>query len=262
MSARSLHRKHADFQGAERPPCVAVANLGEKVERVLYCMDRPGAEAAFLVGQSALEHRLDLLARQRLKRENLAAAQERRIDGEKRVLRRRPNKNDAAFLDIGQKHILLGAVETVQLIDEEDGTSASVGQLGACFFEQLAHFLDADRDRIDLTEDALRLVGDDMSERGLAAPGRAVEEDGAEPIGLQQASQQFAFAEEVLLAGEFIQRTRPHAGGQRLRLLQVRFMRLAEEIDGMLLMGYSPPPGRGEDSPAARRIALHTRAIV
>jgi hypothetical protein len=52
---------------------------------------------------------------------------------------------------------------------------------------------------------------------------------------LQQPAQQLAFAEEVLLADEFLERARPHACSERLRFLEVGVMNLAEEVDGIFL---------------------------
>ena len=84
--------------------------------------------------------------------------------------------------------------------------SAAVRQFGAGFLEQLAHFLDADGDGVELAKDALRVLGDDVGEGGLAAAGRAVEDHRAEAIRLQQPAQQLARAEEVLLADELVER--------------------------------------------------------
>ena len=118
------------LQRRQGAPGIAVADLGEEIERVVGGVDLLRAEAALLVGEGAPQQRLDLLVRQRLEREDLAAAQERRVDREERVLRRRPDQDDAAFLDVRQQHVLLGAIEAVQLIDEQDGAPAAVGQLG------------------------------------------------------------------------------------------------------------------------------------
>ena len=76
------------------------------------------------------------------------------------------------------------------------------------------------------------MLGDDVGQGGLAGAGRAVEDQRAEPVGLEQAAQQLAGAEEVLLADELVEGARPHARGQRLGLAEVGVTRLAEEVDG------------------------------
>ena len=138
-----LGRENADLERRQGPARVAVADLCQELQCVGVQVHREIAEAAFLVGQGAAHNRLDMLARERLERENLAAAQQRRVDGEERVLRRGADERDAAFLDIGQQHILLGAVEAVQLVHEEDRPPGCVLQLATRFLEKLAHFLRA-----------------------------------------------------------------------------------------------------------------------
>ena len=53
--------------------------------------------------------------------EDLGAADERTVDGEKRIFRRRAEQADGAAFHVGQQGILLGAVKAVDFVDEEDG---------------------------------------------------------------------------------------------------------------------------------------------
>ncbi len=100
-------------------------------------LNRDRAQATLLVGQGTPEQGLDVLPAERLKREDLTAAQERRIDGEERVLRGGADEDDSAFFHIGQQHVLLGAIEAVQFIDEQNGPLAGGLQLGTCFLKKL-----------------------------------------------------------------------------------------------------------------------------
>lgn len=59
-----------------------------------------------------------------------------------------------------------------------------------------------------------------------------MEDQRAQPIGLQHAPQQFAGAEEVILTDEFLDGARTHPGRQRLGLAEVGFMKLMEQVDG------------------------------
>jgi hypothetical protein len=56
---------------------------------------------------------------------DLRAAEERVVDLEVRVLRRRPDQRDKALLDRGQQGVLLGLVEAVDLVEEEDRAAAA-----------------------------------------------------------------------------------------------------------------------------------------
>jgi len=81
-------------------------------------------------------------------------------------------------------------------------------------------------------EATFRMVGDDVGQRGLAGAGRPVEDQRAEPVGVEHAPQQLAGAEEMLLADELVHVPRPHPRRQRLCLAAVGFVDVAEEVDG------------------------------
>ena len=147
---------------------------------------------------------------------------------------------------------MLGAVEAVQFVEEEDGACAAAFQDGAGVGQQVAHFLDAGRHGVQRPKATLRLLRDDVRQRGLAGAGRAVEDQRAEPIGLQHAPQQLAFAEEMLLPDKLLERARPHPRRQRLRLLPIRFVNALEQVDG------SPPTLRSDREP---RPMASTRAV-
>ena len=125
----SAGRQDADLQSVQCPPGVAVAHLGQEVERVLGGVDFRLSQSALGVGQGSLQERLDLVAGERLEGEDLAAADERRIDREKRVLRGRPDQNDDAFLHVRKEDILLRPVEAMDFVDEQDGAPAAVFKL-------------------------------------------------------------------------------------------------------------------------------------
>ena len=233
-AAPLARRQHADLQGASAP-----GGRRRRRSRRGNRARRPGHASICCQGRAPCRPAprassvLICSVGQRLEREDLAAAQERRVDGEERVLRRRADQDDAAFLDVGQQHVLLRAVEAVQFIDEQDGAPAGVGQLGAGFFEQLAHFLDADGDGVELAKDALRVLGDDVGQRGLAAAGRAVEDDRtrADPPAAAGAAACLRPRKCSWPTNSSSVRGRIRAASGWARL-QVRFMGFAEEVDG------------------------------
>src|SRR5262249_27771405 len=95
---------------------------------------------------------------------------------------------------------------------------------------QFAHFLDAARHGIERAEGALGVLGDDVSQGRFPRAGRAVEYQRTETVREQQATEQLARPEEMLLADEFLDGPRAHAGGERLRVAQVQFVDLAEQV--------------------------------
>src|SRR5262245_63992135 len=104
-------------------------------------MNRYVAQAALFVRQGALDDGLDLLPAERLEGEDLAAAEERRVDREEWVLRRGTDQDNPAFLNIRQQDILLCPVEAMNLVHEENGALTAVLQLGPRLFQQLTQFL-------------------------------------------------------------------------------------------------------------------------
>ena len=91
-----------------------------------------------------------------------------------------------------------------------------------------ADFLDAGGDRVERLEAALGVVGDDVRERGLAAAGRAVEDQRVEAIGQEHPAEQLAGAEEVLLPDELVERSRPHPRRERPGQCSVLFPQFIE----------------------------------
>ena len=146
--AGELHRplrtgKHADLQGREGPAGVAVAGFGEELQGVVVQPHLVLAQAAAGVGRRAAQQRLDVVVAQRLELEDAAAADQGAVDGEERVLGRRPDEDHFALLHARQEHVLLGLVEAVDLVDEQQRPLAVGRQAVVGGGEHLAEFLHA-----------------------------------------------------------------------------------------------------------------------
>ena len=68
----------------------------------------------------AAQQRLDVLGGQRAQLQHLRPRQQRGVDREVRVLGRRADQRDQALLDRRQQRVLLGLVEAVDLVEEQD----------------------------------------------------------------------------------------------------------------------------------------------
>ena len=154
--------------------------------------------------------------RQRLELENLRARGERAVDEEERIVRGGADQRDRAVLDVRQQNVLLGLVEAVDLVDEEDGFLAAGPAALPGGFEERPQDRHVGQHAAGPLEAAAGRPGDDLGERGFAAAGRAVEDDAAEAVGLDRAAQQLAGAEDVFLADDFLQRLRTHPRRERL----------------------------------------------
>jgi hypothetical protein len=109
------------------------------------------------------------------------------------------NEADAAALHVGQKGILLGAVEAVDFVDEENGgTGRAAGTLeGAA---QLGH---VGQDGVQAQQLASRFRRYGFGEGGFPAAGRAEEEQVPKGVLPDKAGQKAVSTEELFLADNF-----------------------------------------------------------
>ena len=127
---------------------------------------------------------------------DLGAREQRRVDLEVGVLGRRADQRQQPLLDRGQQRVLLGLVEAVDLVEEEDRRPARrAALLGPR--DHLADLGAAGVDRRELLEGAARPGGDDPRQRRLAGAGRAVEDGAVRLAGLDRDPQRRARAEQV-----------------------------------------------------------------
>ena len=176
-------------------------------------MAAAGAETALRIGQGAFEHRDDIGGRQWIEAEEVAAAEERGVDVETRVVRGGADQAHSAFLHVGQQEVLLRFVEPVQLVDEQDR-----GRLGpaAGGLQHLAQLGDIGKDGVDPHETAFRFARDRLGQRRFAAARRAVEDEAAETVGRHEPWQKVAGPQDVSLADHLGERTRTHPGREWL----------------------------------------------
>ena len=138
---------------------VAAGEPDQLVQGVVVDRHRPGQAA--LVGQAAGHDLANRVVRQRLERQQQRARQERRDDGEERVLGRGGDQRHPTVLDAGQQRVLLRLAEAVHLVDEQHGLASAAAQLLAGRVDDLPHLLDTRRDRGDLHEASVGLRRDD-----------------------------------------------------------------------------------------------------
>ncbi len=106
----------------------------------------------------------------------------------------------------------MGFVEAMDLIDEQQRLAAAGGQAIARLPEYLAQFLHAVRHGTQLPKLTAAFPRQQAGQRRLASAWRTEEDHGSQAVGLQQAAEQLAFAQKLLLAHELLERPRAHAG--------------------------------------------------
>ena len=176
-----------------------------------------------LLGQGEATARQGLGARQQFaqgglvqaaQNHDLAARQESTVQLETRILRGRPDQDNRPVLDVGQEGVLLGSIEPMDLIDEQQRPLpdlAAVGRGG----EDLTQVGHPGEGRGDLLEEQARAIGQKTGDRRLAAARRPPQDDGGQATGSHHASQWRVGGEQLVLADYVVECPRAQPVGQR-----------------------------------------------
>ena len=130
-------------------------------------------------------------------------------------MRRRTDETQQAALDIGQQDILLGFVEAVNLINEENGLLGGVLKTVRSLGDHTTDVRHIALNPAQTLESGARRGGDDLGKTRLPNARRPIQNDRRNSIRLNRAAQEFPWAKDVPLADVFIQRPRTHPRCQR-----------------------------------------------
>lgn len=118
----------------------------------------------------------------------------------------------------------------MKFVEEEDGFASGGFEAFTGFIESGAEFLNADHGGVELDELSVDVTGDDAGERGFSAAWGTVKDDGLEAAGLEHASEEFSWSEEVGLSDVFVEISWAHACGKGEGLLAVSAFLSFEQI--------------------------------
>ena len=181
---------------------------------------------------------------ERLEPEEGRAAEQRRVDLEVRVLGGGADEGEEAALDAGQQGVLLGLVEAVDLVEEEDRALAVLAEAVAGPLERVADVLHAGAHRAELLEGLAGVGGDGLGQGGLARARRPPQDHRRQPVGLDEGPERLARAEQVVLADDVVEGAGPQARRER-RVGRQRLLRGGgEEVVGHGRRPYPTHPGR------------------
>ncbi len=140
---------------------------------------------------------------------------------ERRVLGRRPDEDHRAVLDIREEGVLLGAVETVDLVDKQQGALAHrAALLGG--FEYLAQIGDTRKDGRERLEDEVGALCQEPRDRRLAAARRTPQDHRGELSARHHPLDRPLGAQQMILPDDVGEPARPQPVGQRVRCLTVK----------------------------------------
>ena len=146
--------------------------------------------------------------------QHLRAAEQRGVELEAGVLGRRADQRHRAVLDKGQEAVLLGAVEAVDLVDEQQGSLAHPGRCPG-FGEGLLEVGDAREHRADRGEAHAHRVGEQPGDAGLAGARRPPQDHRGQLAGRHHPPDRAFGSGQVLLADHLAERMRAQPVGER-----------------------------------------------
>ena len=162
----------------------------------------------------SLDQRLQLLVVQRLQHIDLRARQQRGIHLEGRILGRCPDQRDQSRFRIGQQGVLLRLVETVDLVDEQDGVASRL-QVALSLLHRRTDILHPRKDGRQRNEFMPEGVRRQPCQRGLAHTRRPPEDHRMRLPRLECQPQRPLRSQQVLLPDHLVQRRRPQQLCQR-----------------------------------------------
>ena len=161
-------------------------------------------QAAIRVGEGSPDDLRNLVVREGFEAVDAQPRQERGIDLEIRVLGCGSGKGDGAVLNMRKQGVLLGLVESVDLVDEQDGRLSGEGEPVARLSHQRPDLGDAAHDGGYGHEACPGCVRQDPREARLAASRRTPEEEGPEVAALQGAAERPALADQALVTDDLV----------------------------------------------------------
>ena len=123
-------RQHSLLKRGQGHAGVPLGPTGQLGDELRWDSGSQAGQASRLVGQCTIQDERDLVPCKRLQDGHAAAGEQGRVDLERGVLGRGADERDRSLLDGVQERILLGLVEAVDLVDEEDDPAATAADLG------------------------------------------------------------------------------------------------------------------------------------
>ena len=166
--------------------------------------------------EGTVQKDLQILFLQGFEYKDLAAGQQGSNDLKRGVLGGCTHQHDGAVFNGSQKGVLLGFVETVDFVYEQDGSPFLAEQAaGLGLVKDLAHILYPRRNGTEGVEIAVQGFGNDMGQGGLTHSGRTPENEGTQVPAFYHFPQDAAFSNQMTLAHILVQRPGSHPLGER-----------------------------------------------
>ena len=196
------------FDEVEQIPAIAVCHRHHRLPGLVVYRQRPpyGFFRTFdECGQSPLVEAFE--------DEHLTARQQRRIEFEARILRRRADEHDRSVLHVGQEGVLLSTVEAVDLINEQHRALSDLAPFGSRL-EDLAKFSDARESGRQRLERQPGLIRQQTRDCGLPTARRPPQHHRDQSTFVDHPSDRCVRTEQVLLAHHIFESLRTQTVGE------------------------------------------------
>ena len=194
---RKRRRRFEAVQGGAGIPIRRPDDVGQGLR---FDLETEAAEPAFAVREGGPDDPGEVLFGEGFEGENAHPGEKRRDDLEGGILRRGADQGNQAAFDVGKKGVLLGLVETVDLVHEEDRPAPVEPPQFGGLVDDSADLLHAGEHRGEADEVGLRLPGQDPGECRLSRTRRTPEDDGEDTVLLNGPPQKAVRSDEVILA--------------------------------------------------------------
>ena len=226
---------------------VAVGELDQARPRV-------GIERQLMAERAlgARDQRRKRIMIQPLQHQHLTARHQRAGQRKGRILGGRADQGDRAVFDLGEQAVLLGAIEAVDLVDEQErGLAGAPPRLR--LLVDLAQIGHARHHGGQLDQRLIEAPGEQPGERGLAGAGRAPQDDRAELAAGEHAPERRVGAEQMVLADQLVEGLRAQPIGERLPDRGAGAPGCASVLANRSLIGRSPPRACARRAPVSSR---------
>ena len=160
------------LQSVQGYPGVAVGHVNQVLQGRRVQLQAQVSKAALRVFQRPRHDGPDLIGGEQLQGEHPGTGQQRAYYLERRVLRGRPHQGNGPAFNVGQYHVLLGLVEAMDLVHEQDGGLPVHALAFPGFGDDAAQVGHPRRDGADSLEVSLSGPRHQACQRGLAGARR------------------------------------------------------------------------------------------
>ena len=219
--------QNGKLQDVEGYAAVPVRERHQAHHRLDVHLDTVPAEAPLGVPQRPLDDPEQSIFRERLQDDDQRPGEQWADHFEGRILRGGTDKYHRARLDVRQKGVLLGLVEAMDFIHEQDRALALDDSTLLGGLDQPAQFRNPAGDGREGLEVGLGMRGNQAGEGGLARAGRSPEDQGRQGVLLDGEPKRPPRAEDVVLPDQLVERPWPHPIRQGTR--RAMFFRFGAE---------------------------------